>query len=91
MRNKRRQFVRRRSRQVGTTLAEMTIVIGIAALMLGLAVPAANMLLNSFESESGAKSIISSAMASARAIASKEQRYAGIRFQKHSDPNNPDH
>jgi len=81
MRNKRRQF--------GTTLVEMTVVIGIAALMLGLAVPATNMLLNSFESESGAKSIISSAMASARAIASKEQRYAGIRFQKRYDPANP--
>ena len=82
MRNKRRQF--------GVTLTEMVVVIGIAALMLGLAVPAANMLLNSFESESGAKSIISSAMASARAIASKEQCYAGIRFQKRYDPANPD-
>jgi len=81
--------MRNKRRQLGTTLAEMTIVIGIAALMLGLAVPAANMLLNSFESESGAKSIISSAMASARAIAAKEQRYAGIRFQKRYDPNNP--
>jgi hypothetical protein len=48
------------------------------------------MLLNSFESESGAKSIISSALASARAIAAKEQRYAGIRFQKRYDPNNTD-
>jgi hypothetical protein len=67
----------------------MVVVIGIAALMLGLAVPAVNMLLNSFESESGAKSIVSSAMASARAIAAKEQRYAGIRFQKRYDPNNP--
>lgn len=81
MRNKRRQF--------GTTLTEMAIVIGIAALMLGLAVPAANMLLNSFESESGAKSIINAALASARAIAAKEQQYAGIRFQKRYDPANP--
>ena len=82
--------MRNKRRQLGTTLAEMTIVIGIAALMLGLAVPAANMLLNSFESESGAKSIISSAMASARAIAAKEQRYAGIRFQKRYDPTDTD-
>ncbi len=73
----------------GTTLVEMVVVIGIAALMLGLAVPATNMLLNSFESESGAKSIISSAMASARAIAAKEQRYAGIRFQKSYNPTDP--
>lgn len=82
MRNKRRQF--------GATLSEMTVVVSIAALMLGLAVPVTNILLNSFESESGTKSIISSALASARAIAAKDQRYAGIRFQKRYDPNNPD-
>jgi hypothetical protein len=90
MRNKRRQVVRRRLRQAGVTLTEMTIVVAIAALMVGLTIPAANMLLNSFESENGAKSIISSALASARAIAAKEQQYAGIRFQKRYDPNNPD-
>jgi type II secretory pathway pseudopilin PulG len=78
------------SGRAGVTLVEMTVVVAIAALMVGLTIPAANMLLNSFESESGAKSIISSAMASARAIAAKEQRYAGIRFQKRYDPNNPD-
>jgi len=77
----------KRSRR-GVTLTEMTIVVAIAALMVGLTIPAANMLLNSFESESGAKSIISSALASARAIAAKEQRYTGIRFQKRYDPNN---
>jgi hypothetical protein len=48
------------------------------------------MLFNSFESQSGAKSIINAALASARAIAAKEHRYAGIRFQKRYDPNNPD-
>jgi len=74
----------------GLTLPEMTVVISIAALMVGLTLPAANMLFNSFESESGAKSIVSAALASARAIAAKEQRYAGIRFQKRYDPNNPD-
>jgi prepilin-type N-terminal cleavage/methylation domain-containing protein len=81
-------MTRRRLR--GLTLPEMTVVIAIAALMVALTIPAANMLLNSFESESGAKSIISAALASARSIALKEQRYAGIRFQKRYDPNNPD-
>jgi type II secretory pathway pseudopilin PulG len=75
-------------RQSGLTLAEMTVVIAIAALMVALTIPAANMLLNSFESESGAKSMISAALSSARAIAAKNQRYAGIRFQKRYDPNN---
>ena len=78
------------ARRKGVTLTEMVVVVSIAALMLGLAVPATNMLLNSFESESGAKSIISAALASARAMAAKDQRYAGIRFQKRYDPNNPD-
>jgi Tfp pilus assembly protein PilE len=82
--------MRNKRKQLGVTLVEMTIVVAIAALMVGLTIPAANMLLNSFESESGAKSIISSALASARAIAAKEQRYVGIRFQKRYDPNNPD-
>jgi type II secretory pathway pseudopilin PulG len=82
--------MRNKRRQLGVTLVEMMVVVGIAALMVGLTIPAANMLLNSFESESGAKSIISSALASARAIAAKEQRYAGIRFQKRYDPANPD-
>ncbi len=80
--------MKNKRKNLGVTLAEMMVVIGIAALMLGLAVPAANVLLNSFESESGAKSIISAGLASARAIASKEQCYAGIRFQKRYDPNN---
>ncbi|MBN2019448.1 MAG: prepilin-type N-terminal cleavage/methylation domain-containing protein [Sedimentisphaerales bacterium] len=71
----------------GMTLPEMTVVITIAALMVGLTVPAINMLLNSFESQSGAKSIINAALTSARTIAVKEQRYAGIRFQKRYDPN----
>ena len=78
-----------RPRYLGLTLPEMTVVFGIAALMVALTIPAANMLLNSFESESGTKTIISSALASARAIAAKEQHYAGIRFQKRYDPSNP--
>ncbi|MGA2172689.1 MAG: prepilin-type N-terminal cleavage/methylation domain-containing protein [Sedimentisphaerales bacterium] len=76
-------------KQSGLTLAEMTVVIAIAAVMVALTIPAANMLLNSFESASGAKSMISAALSSARAIAIKEQRYAGIRFQKRYDPNDP--
>jgi len=80
----------KRHRHFGLTLPEMTVVISIAALMVALTIPAANMLMNSFESESGAKSMINAALASARSIAVKEQRYAGIRFQKRYDPSNPD-
>jgi prepilin-type N-terminal cleavage/methylation domain-containing protein len=72
----------------GVTLPEMTVVIAIVALLVGLTIPAVNMLFNSFESQSGAKSMINAALASARAIAAKNQRYAGIRFQKRYDPTN---
>jgi hypothetical protein len=68
------------------TLTEMAVVIGIVAVMVGLTLPAANVLYNSFESTSGAKSMINAALSSAKSIAIKEQRYAGIRFQKRYDP-----
>jgi type II secretory pathway pseudopilin PulG len=81
--------MRSQRKQFGVTLTEMAVVMGIIALLVGLTIPAVNMLFNSFETESGAKSIISAALASARAIAAKEQRYAGIRFQKRYDPVDP--
>jgi hypothetical protein len=51
------------------------------ALLAGLALPAARMIIDSFESGDSARSMISAALASARAIAAKERKYAGIRFQ----------
>jgi hypothetical protein len=60
----------------------MAVVIAIIALLAGLGLPAVRMLLSSFESGSGTKNMISAALSSARAIAAKEQRYAGIRFQQ---------
>ena len=78
-----------KSRQSGLTLTEMTVVIMVISLLVSLGLPAVRMLSNSFESQSGARAVISAAMASARAIAAKEQRYAGIRFQKAYHPNGP--
>ena len=74
----------------GLTLTEMAVVIAVMVLLFGLGLPAINMLVNSFESHSGAMSLISTALSSARAIAAKEQRYAGIRFQTAYDPCTPD-
>ena len=81
-----------RYKQSGRTLAEMTVVIAAIVLLGSFGLPAVRALLDSFESGAGTKSLISAALASARAIAAKEQRYAGIRFQKaynSDDPLNP--
>jgi hypothetical protein len=79
--------MRTRSKQSGLTLPEMVVVIATIALLVGFGLPAIRALLNSFESQTGAKTLISTALASARAIAAKEQRYAGVRFQQDSAGN----
>jgi len=79
--------MRTRSKQSGLTLPEMVVVIATIALLVGFGLPAIRALLNSFESQSGAKTLISTALASARAIAAKEQHYAGVRFQQDSAGN----
>jgi hypothetical protein len=74
--------MRTKSRQSGVTLTEVTVVVATIALLVAFGLPAIRALLHSFESQSGAKSVISAALAGARAIAAKEQHYAGIRFQR---------
>ncbi|MHC4508334.1 MAG: pilus assembly FimT family protein [Planctomycetota bacterium] len=71
-----------KSRQSGLTMTEMVLVVATIALLVSLGLPAVRMLIRSFESGSGATSMISAALAGARAIAAREQRYAGIRFQR---------
>ena len=65
----------------------MTVVVAIIALLTALGLPAIRALVNSFQTQSGAESLISAALASARAMAAKEQHYAGIRFQQDSTGN----
>ena len=74
--------MRTRSKQSGLTLPELAVVIATIALLVGFGLPAIRALLNSFETQSGATTLISTSLASARAIAAKEQRYAGVRFQR---------
>lgn len=81
--------MRTRSKQSGLTLPEMAVVIATIALLVGFGLPAIRALLNSFETQTGARTLISTSLASARAIAAKEQRYAGVRFQKAYDPKGP--
>jgi hypothetical protein len=77
------------NKQSGRTLVEMAIVIAAIVLLGGLGLPAIRTFLDSFESGAGARPVISAALASARAIAAREQRYAGIRFQKAYNPADP--
>src|SRR5210317_246952 len=80
-------MMRTKSRQSGLTLPEMTVVIAIMALLTAIGLPAIRALTHSFQTRSGAENLISAALASARAIAAKEQHYAGIRFQQDSTGN----
>jgi prepilin-type N-terminal cleavage/methylation domain-containing protein len=72
----------------GLTLMEMTVVIVVVALLASFALPAARMLFNSFQSQSGTKAVISAALSSARAIAAEHQHYAGVRFQNRYQEDN---
>ena len=80
----------KKSRQSGLTLTELAVVIAVMALLAGLALPAARMIIGSFESGDSARSMISAALASARALAAKEGHYVGVRFQKAYNPDAPD-
>jgi type II secretory pathway pseudopilin PulG len=82
--------MRAESRQRGVTLTELTVVMGVVVLLAALSLPAVRALMRSFESGSSTRAMISAALASARAIAAKEQSYVGIRFQKAYNPDNPD-
>ena len=70
----------------GMTLTETTIVVGVMALLTALSLPAVRTFFSSMATAGNTRSLISAALSSARAIAAKEQRYAGIRFQKAYDP-----
>jgi prepilin-type N-terminal cleavage/methylation domain-containing protein len=79
--------MRTKPRQSGLTLPEMTVVIAIIALLTAIGLPAVRALLNSFQTQSGAENLIGASLSTARAIAAKEQHYAGIRLQQDSTGN----
>jgi prepilin-type N-terminal cleavage/methylation domain-containing protein len=68
-------------RSSGLTLTEMVVVVSIIAVFTVLGLPAIRAFVRSVESGSSARAMISGALSSARAIAAKQQRYAGVRFQ----------
>lgn len=76
-----------KKRQSALTLTEMMVVILTVAMLTTLSLPAIRSFFKAMVLSSGTESMISAALASARAIAAKEQRYAGIRFQNDLDRN----
>ncbi|MBL7106563.1 MAG: type II secretion system protein [Phycisphaerae bacterium] len=74
-----------KAKQSGMSLIETVVVVGIAALMVALTMPAVKGLVGSFGSAGGGRSMIGAALASARAMAAKEQKYVGVRFQEDLD------
>jgi prepilin-type N-terminal cleavage/methylation domain-containing protein len=74
----------------GLTLTEMVVVVSIVAVFTVLGLPAIRAFIRSVESEGGTKAMISAALSSGRAIAAKEQHYAGVRFQHAYYKDDPD-
>lgn len=81
--------MRAKSRQSAVTLTEMTVVIAAVALLTVFGLPAVRAFIDSFQSQAGARAMISATLASARAVAAREQHFVGIRFQKAYHPEGP--
>lgn len=72
----------KKQRQFGITLTEILVVVAVMAILLGVSVPTARHLIDSFESSTGVRYLINAALSNARAIAVRNQAYAGVRFQQ---------
>ena len=68
--------------KTGFTLVELLTVVAVILLLAVVGLPAAKKVLNSFESSLSVRYLISAALANARAIAARQQAYAGLRFQQ---------
>ncbi|MCI0499560.1 MAG: prepilin-type N-terminal cleavage/methylation domain-containing protein [Planctomycetales bacterium] len=69
----------------GLSLTEILVVVGIMAVLMAISIPAARGLINSFESTASVRQLINAALSNARAIAVRQQTYAGARFQQNRD------
>jgi hypothetical protein len=78
-----------KTKQFGLSLTEVLTSIVIVVLLTAMSMPAINALVNSTSSTGSSEAMISAALSNARAIAMKEQRYAGVRFQVSYNPDNP--
>lgn len=64
------------------TLTELLVVMSVMVILLIIALPVAKKLVKSLENSAGPRTIIGAALTNARAIAIREQKYAGLRFQQ---------
>ena len=80
--NLQRCTVRRYGKKSGFTLSELLVVMAVMMILAAATIPAARQLMKSFETSSGVRKLISAALCNGRALAAKEQRYAGVRFQQ---------
>ncbi len=79
--------MRKRQKQSGISLTEILVVIAVMAILMGVSIPAAKQLMGSFESSTGTRQLINAALSNARAIAVRNQTYAGVRFQEDTNGN----
>jgi Tfp pilus assembly protein FimT len=77
MRNHRKQIQ-------AMTLTELLVVMSVMVILMALSLPVAQKLAQSLGESTGTRDIISAAMSNARAIAIRDQKYAGVRFQQDS-------
>jgi hypothetical protein len=64
----------------------MVVVVSIVAVFTVLGLPAIRAFIRSVESGSSARAMISAALSTGRAIAARQQHYAGVRFQNKYQP-----
>lgn len=72
------------------TLVEQLVVVTAVAALVVFGIPAVKQLFNTMETPAGAKSVIGSALSTAKALAVKHQQYVGIRFQHAYSIDDPD-
>ncbi|HEG42823.1 MAG TPA: prepilin-type N-terminal cleavage/methylation domain-containing protein [Phycisphaerales bacterium] len=75
------------NRTNGFSLNELLVVIAIVALLVGIGLPAAKVLTESFVSSKWTVMIVGAALSNARGIAGNEGKYAGVRFQQDAEGN----
>lgn len=80
-----KKWMRNRRKTIrALTLTELLVIMSVMVILLAISIPTAKKLSESLENSAGTRSIISAAMSNARAIAVREQKYAGVRFQQDS-------